>query len=174
MFKMSRCMYDVLASNRDAAAVVVAPWWIFGPILYHFLVSFPCAGSARSTIVTPIGVILSLWCVLLIPGAARRRKRSPFWGPFRHQNRQRRWTNVKKQGPAQQTKKSSISEATQGGPLCRRDSKYHMSESVADVHLDDFGVTWGSHLEPLWDTLPVQSPNLSVTGVPKKHSPKKR
>ena len=127
MFKMSRCMYDVLASNRDATAVVVSPWWIFDPILHHFLVSFPCAGAANGTIVTPIGAILSLCCVLLISGRIRPRIPSPFWRPFSHQNRQRLCKTVKKHGPAQQTKKSLISEATQGGPSYSPHSKYHMS-----------------------------------------------
>ena len=95
-------------------------------IFHHFLVSFPCAGAASGTIVTPIGVILSLCCVLLIFGCPRPRKWSPFWRPFRHQNRQRPCKTVEKHGPAQQTKKSSISEATQGGPLYCPDSKYHL------------------------------------------------
>ena len=158
MFKMSRCMYDVLAPNRDAAAVVVALWWIFGPIFHHFLVSFPCAGAASGTIVTPIGVILSLWCVLLISGRVRPRKSSPFWRPFWHQNRQRPCKLLKNTAQHSKQRKVRFPRPPRMAHCSAQAVNTICFEGVGHVHLGGFGVAFGGHLGSLFDTFEVQGP----------------
>ena len=94
----------------------------------------------------------------------------PFWTPFWHRNREKRCRTIKKTRPAQQAKKSSISDAIPGGPFCCPDSKYHMFRRGCPCPFEWlWGAIWGHFLT----TLPSKVPIWTSQGVSKKLSQKR-
>ena len=122
-------------------------WKLWRPLL----VSFGCRGGQKSSQLEEswqLLVALGGACeFLLVFGSPCPRNWNPFWTPFWHRNREKRCRTSKKTRPAQQAKKSSISDAILCGPLCCPDSKYHMFRRVCPCPFEwlrgRFGVPFG-------------------------------